>query len=347
MHGTRTSIGGYWASEEGSLLAQNVKEEILIDVRNLTKYYPMKGKLLGKSNDVIKAVDGVSFQVKKGETFSIVGESGCGKSTTGMSLLRLIEPTSGEVVFENKNVLEMKKKEMLGYRKNIQVIFQDPYSSLNPRHTIKKILSEPFVINTTLSKSEIEEKVITLLRLVGLDVHHLNRYPHEFSGGQRQRIGIARALALQPQLIICDEPVSALDVSIQSQILNLLKSLQKRMKLTFIFISHDLSVVEHISDRVAVMYLGKIVEIGTKEQIFNNPNHPYTRALLSSVPIADPKLKKMKRRVSLEGDVPSPKNPPKGCPFYSRCPVRMDKCNQIIPEFKEISPQHQASCHLI
>lgn len=328
-------------------MAPHVKEEVLIDVKNLAKYYPMKGNFLGKSDGFIKAVDGVSFQVRKGETFSIVGESGCGKSTTGMSLLRLIEPTSGEIVFENKNVLEMKRKEMSGYRKNIQVIFQDPYSSLNPRHTIKKILSEPFAINTNLSKSEIEEKVIELLRLVGMDEHHLYRYPHEFSGGQRQRIGIARALALEPQLIICDEPVSALDVSIQSQILNLLKSLQRRLKLTYIFISHDLSVVEHISDRVAVMYLGKIVEIGSREQIFNHPQHPYTKALLASVPIADPKLKKMKNRVTLEGDIPSPKNPPKGCPFYSRCPVRVDSCNQIVPELKEISHEHQASCHLI
>lgn len=329
------------------MLALHVKEEILIDVINLTKYYPMKGNFFGKSNDVIKAVDGVSFQVRKGETFSIVGESGCGKSTTGMSLLRLIEPTSGEVVFRDKNVLVMKRKEMLDYRQNIQVIFQDPYSSLNPRHTIKKILSEPFAINTKLSNAQIEDEVSKLLRLVGMDVHHLYRYPHEFSGGQRQRIGIARALALNPQLIICDEPVSALDVSIQSQILNLLKSLQQKLKLTYIFISHDLSVVEHISDRVAVMYLGKIVEIGTREQIFNNPQHPYTKALLSSIPVADPKLKKLTQRVHLEGDVPSPRNPPKGCPFYSRCPVRMDSCNQTAPELKEISHEHQASCHLI
>lgn len=322
-------------------------EEILLDVKNLTKYYPIKGNLFGKSKDVIKAVDGVSFQVKKGETFSIVGESGCGKSTTGMSLLRLTEATSGEVVFNQKNVLTMKKNEIQDYRKNIQVIFQDPYSSLNPKHTIKKILSEPFVINQKLSKTEVEEKVISLLRLVGLDLHHLHRYPHEFSGGQRQRIGIARALALNPQIIVCDEPVSALDVSIQSQILNLLKSLQRKLGLTLIFISHDLSVVEHISDRIAVMYLGKIVETGTREEIFNNPQHPYTKALLSSVPIADPKLKKMKNRINIEGDIPSPKNPPKGCGFYSRCPVKTDKCKVVIPELKETSPNHQASCHLI
>ena len=328
-------------------MAHNLMEDVLLDVKNLTKYYPLKGNLFGKSKEAIKAVDGVSFQVKKGETFSIVGESGCGKSTTGMSLLRLIEPTSGEVVFDHKNVLDMKKKEMLNYRKNIQVIFQDPYSSLNPKHTIKKILSEPFVINQNLSKAELDEKVISLLRLVGLDHHHLNRYPHEFSGGQRQRIGIARALALEPQIIVCDEPVSALDVSIQSQILNLLQSLQQKLGLTLIFISHDLSVVEHISKRIAVMYLGKIVEMGTREEIFNNPQHPYTKALLSSVPIADPKLKKLKQRVNIEGDIPSPKNPPKGCAFYSRCPVKMDKCNEIIPEIKDISPDHQASCHLI
>ncbi|WP_223588345.1 ABC transporter ATP-binding protein [Neobacillus bataviensis] len=325
----------------------HVKAEILLDVKNLTKYYPIKGNFFGKSKEVIKAVDGVSFQVKKGETFSIVGESGCGKSTTGMSLLRLTDATSGEIVFDQKNVLEMKKYEMQEYRKNIQVIFQDPYSSLNPKHSIKKILSEPFVINQTLSKTELEEKIISLLRLVGLDIHHLHRYPHEFSGGQRQRIGIARALALNPQIIVCDEPVSALDVSIQSQILNLLKSLQQKLGLTLIFISHDLSVVEHISDRIAVMYLGKIVETGTREEIFNNPQHPYTKALLSSVPIADPKQKKMKHRINIEGDIPSAKNPPKGCAFYSRCPVKMDKCNEVIPELRKVSPNHQALCHLI
>lgn len=273
-------------------MEQKLTSDVLLEVKNLKKHFPIKGNVFNKSKQVLKAVDGVSLQVKKGETFSLVGESGCGKSTTGQCLLRLIEPTSGEILFNGKNVLAIKdKKEMQEFRRNIQIIFQDPYSSLNPKHTIKQILSEPFIINKVIPKDEIEERVVSLLKLVGLGPHHLHRYPHEFSGGQRQRIGIARALALNPQLIICDEPVSALDVSIQSQILNLLKSLQQQFHLTYIFISHDLSVVEHISDRVAVMYLGKIVEAGTREKIFKEPKHPYTQALLSSVPIPDPKKK--------------------------------------------------------
>lgn len=273
-------------------MEQKLTSDVLLEVKNLKKHFPIKGNVFNKSKQVLKAVDGVSLQVKKGETFSLVGESGCGKSTTGQCLLRLIEPTSGEILFNGKNVLAIKdKKETQEFRRNIQIIFQDPYSSLNPKHTIKQILSEPFIINKVIPKDEIEERVVSLLKLVGLGPHHLHRYPHEFSGGQRQRIGIARALALNPQLIICDEPVSALDVSIQSQILNLLKSLQQQFHLTYIFISHDLSVVEHISDRVAVMYLGKIVEAGTREKIFKEPKHPYTQALLSSVPIPDPKKK--------------------------------------------------------
>ncbi|MFJ8063221.1 ABC transporter ATP-binding protein [Psychrobacillus sp. NPDC096426] len=330
------------------MLEQNLKKEVLLDVLNLKKHYPIKKRLFGKSKGILKAVDGVSFQVKKGETFGIVGESGCGKSTTGMCLLRLTDPTSGEVTFNNKDVLATKSnKEMQDYRRNVQIIFQDPYSSLNPKHTIRQIISEPFIINRIVKKKEIEERVISLLRLVGLDDYHMDRYPHEFSGGQRQRIGIARALALNPELIICDEPVSALDVSIQSQILNLLKSLQEQFNLTYIFISHDLSVVEHISDRVAVMYLGKIVEMGTREQIFNEPKHPYTKALLSSIPVADPGVKKMKERIVLEGDLPSPSDSPRGCYFYSRCPVKMEKCKDIYPTPQQVTPQHQVSCHLI
>lgn len=329
-------------------MEQKLTSDVLLEGKNLKKHFPIKGNVFNKSKQVLKAVDGVSLQVKKGETFSLVGESGCGKSTTGQCLLRLIEPTSGEILFNGKNVLAIKdKKEMQEFRRNIQIIFQDPYSSLNPKHTIKQILSEPFIINKVIPKDEIEERVVSLLKLVGLGPHHLHRYPHEFSGGQRQRIGIARALALNPQLIICDEPVSALDVSIQSQILNLLKSLQQQFHLTYIFISHDLSVVEHISDRVAVMYLGKIVEAGTREKIFKEPKHPYTQALLSSVPIPDPKKKNLKTRIILEGDLPSPKNPPKGCYFYSRCPVKTEKCKDIYPEFKEVSKQHQVACHLV
>lgn len=324
-----------------------VEQEDLLVVKDLKTHYPIRNGLLGGQTGSIKAVDGVSFTVKKGETFSIVGESGCGKSTVGMSILRLTEPTSGEVIFNDKNVLEKNKHELKAIRRDMQVIFQDTYSSLNPKHTIKKILSEPLVINRKMTKEEREERVIELLRLVGLGPHHLNRFPHEFSGGQRQRIGIARALALNPKLIICDEPVSALDVSIQSQILNLLEDLQQKLKLTYIFISHDLSVVEHISDRVAVMYLGKIVEMGKREEIFNHPQHPYTKALLSSVPIADPKLKNKRERIILKGDVPSPKNPPKGCHFHARCPFKMEKCEEAYPSYVHVSSEHRVACHLL
>ncbi|MCH6266418.1 ABC transporter ATP-binding protein [Neobacillus citreus] len=330
------------------MLEQNVvKTDVLLEVNGLKKYYPVKKGMFGNSEKQLKAVDEVSFDVKRGETFSIVGESGCGKSTTGMCLLRLIDPTSGEVLFNNENILMKNKTAMKEFRKEIQVVFQDPYSSLNPKHTVKKILSEPFIINKTVPRYEIENEVINLLKLVGLDEYHMERYPHEFSGGQRQRIGIARALALKPQLIVCDEPVSALDVSIQSQILNLLKKLQEQFNLTYIFISHDLSVVEQISDRVAVMYLGKIVEIGTRDEIFNTPKHPYTQALLSSVPVPDPKVKRLKQKIILEGDLPSPENPPAGCYFYSRCPVKTEKCKEVYPDLKEVSNHHQVSCHLI
>lgn len=324
-----------------------VEKEDLLVVNDLKKHYPIKNGIFGKKTGEIKAVDGVSFTVKKGETFCIVGESGCGKSTVGMSLLRLIEPTSGNVLYNDKDMVTNSKSELRELRKHIQIIFQDTYSSLNPKHTIKKIISEPLVINTKMTNSEIEDRVIELLNVVGLSSLHLDRYPHEFSGGQRQRIGIARALALNPELIVCDEPVSALDVSIQSQILNLLEELQEKFKLTYIFISHDLSVVEHISDQVAVMYLGRVVEIGSREEVFQNTQHPYTKALMSSVPIADPKLKDKKQRIILTGDVPSPKNPPKGCHFHTRCPFKTEKCEEVYPEFKNISDTHKAACHLI
>lgn len=318
-----------------------------MNVSNLRKYYPINNGIFGKKTGEIKAVDGVSFDIRKGETFSIVGESGCGKSTVGMSLLGLIQPTSGKILFKEKDIFTKNKKDMKEIRKNIQIIFQDTYSSLNPKHTIKKIIGEPLLINTKMSDSEIESRVIELLNLVGLSSQHLYRYPHEFSGGQRQRIGIARALALNPQLIICDEPVSALDVSIQSQILNLLEELQEKFNLTYIFISHDLSVVEHISDRVAVMYLGRIVEMGTKDEVFKNPQHPYTKALMSSVPIADPKLKNKKQRIILTGDVPSPKNPPIGCHFHTRCPFKTENCENNYPDLRNVGNSHEVACHLV
>ncbi len=328
-------------------MAQCVESEDLLVVKDLRKHFSMKGGIFGQETDSVKAVDGVSFTVKKGETFSIVGESGCGKSTTGMCLLRLTEPTSGQVVFNNINILKQDQKALRAIRKDMQVIFQDPYSSLNPKHTIKQIVSEPFRINRTIHKSEIEDRVVSLLRVVGLRPDHLNRFPHEFSGGQRQRIGIARALALHPKLIVCDEPVSALDVSIQSQILNLLEELQEQFALTYIFISHDLSVIEHISDRVAVMYLGKIVEIGEREQIFNNPQHPYTKALLSSVPLAEPKSKSKRQRILLSGDVPNPRNPPQGCHFHTRCPIKADRCMQEPPSLQEVGTGQLVSCHFV
>jgi oligopeptide/dipeptide ABC transporter ATP-binding protein len=330
----------------GSLLEQGLKNDIILDVRGLKKYYEGEKLLFGKSKSVVRAVDNISFQVQRGETFSIVGESGCGKSTTGMCLLRLIDPTSGEIYFNREDALTLKNKELKGFRKDIQVIFQDPYSSLNPKHTVRSILREPYLIHKTFSNTEIDDQVHRLIELVGLDSSYLDRYPHEFSGGQRQRIGIARALALNPQLIVCDEPVSALDVSIQAQIINLLKELQQQLNLTYIFISHDLSVVEHISNRVAVMYLGKIVEMGTRDQIFNDPKHPYTQALLASIPIANPEHAENKKRVIIKGDLPSPKNPPKGCHFYSRCPVKMEQCKEVYPEVKILPNQQQISCHL-
>jgi peptide/nickel transport system ATP-binding protein/oligopeptide transport system ATP-binding protein len=328
-------------------LARHGEVEDLVVVKDLKKHFPIRGGILGSQTGAVKAVDGVSFTVKKGETFSIVGESGCGKSTTGMCLLRLTEPTSGEVYFNQQNLLRCNSKSMRQFRRDMQVIFQDPYSSLNPKLTIKQIVSEPFRINPVIPKQEIDERVLSLLQLVGLGANHLHRYPHEFSGGQRQRIGIARALALNPKLVVCDEPVSALDVSIQSQILNLLEELQQTFDLTYIFISHDLSVVEHISDRVAVMYLGRIVEIGEREQIFNDPQHPYTKALLSSVPVADPKTKLARQRILLTGDVPNPRNPPTGCHFHTRCPWKTKRCTEEVPALHEVEAGHLVSCHLI
>lgn len=316
----------------------------LLEVRNLEKYFDIKGGVFGRKIGEVKAVDGVSFHVNKGETLGIVGESGCGKSTTGKSILRLIEPTAGEVIFEGQNLLTLSKEDMRKMRRDIQIIFQDPYASLNPRHTVEKIIGEPLLVHGMTSAKERKERVIELLEVVGLQAHHRSRYPHQFSGGQRQRIGIARALANNPKLIICDEPVSALDVSVQSQILNLMEDLQKKFQLTYIFIAHDLSVVKHISDRIGVMYLGKMVELADKEELYETPKHPYTKALLSAIPLPDPD--EYRERIILKGDVPSPSNPPKGCPFHTRCPKAMDICKEISPHYQLINDKHYVACHL-
>ncbi|NYE57032.1 ABC transporter ATP-binding protein [Carboxydothermus ferrireducens] len=315
----------------------------LLEVRNLKKYFPV-GKGFGpfKEKRWLKAVDDVSFTLYKGETLGLVGESGCGKSTTGRAILRLIEPTSGEVIFEGENILTLTQKEMRKKRREMQIIFQDPFASLDPRMTVAEIIAEPLRIFKY--KENIKKRVEELIEKVGLSRSHLDRYPHEFSGGQRQRIGIARALALNPKLIVCDEPVSALDVSVQAQVINLLEDLQKEYGLTYIFIAHDLSVVKHISQRVAVMYLGKIVESGPVDLIFNNPKHPYTIALLSAIPVPEPGAKK--ERIILEGDVPSPINPPAGCSFHPRCPDKKPICTEVMPEPVELENGHVVRCHL-
>ncbi len=319
--------------------------EIILSATNVKKYFPIrKGFFLRKVGDV-KAVDDVSLQIKKGETLGLVGESGCGKSTLGRTLIRLYEPTSGGIEFKGKDFLKVGGKNLRNYRKDIQMIFQDPYASLDPRMTVGQIIEQPFIIHNMLGAKERSERVKELLQLVGLRPSLINRYPHEFSGGQRQRICIARAIALNPQLIICDEPVSALDVSIQAQILNLLKDLQEKLGLTYIFISHDLSVIEHVCDRIAVMYLGKIVEVADRDELYKNPKHPYTQALLASIPEIGAGKKKMSK--ILTGEIPSPINPPSGCTFHPRCPHKMDRCSQEKPElFALDNPTHTASCFL-
>jgi oligopeptide/dipeptide ABC transporter ATP-binding protein len=318
-------------------------EELLV-VKNLKKYYPITGGVLGGEVGVVKAVDDVSFAVKRGETLGLVGESGCGKSTTGRSLLRLIEPTAGEITFDGVNVTALSTDEMRKMRRDMQIVFQDPFASLNPRHNIEKILEEPLVVHKIGTSSERKKRVQEMLEVVGLSSYHARRYPHQFSGGQRQRIGIARALMLNPKLIVADEPVSALDVSIQSQVLNLMQDLQKEMGLTYLFIAHDLSVVRHISDRVGVMYLGRIVELTTSGQLYSNPLHPYTKALLSAVPTPDPD--DVRERVILQGDVPSPANPPSGCTFHTRCPHVTEECRSTRPAFQDVGDGHFVACHL-
>ena len=317
----------------------------LLRVRDLVKRFPIKGGLLGREIEAVHAVSGVSFDLQAGETLGLVGESGCGKSTTGRCILRLIEPTSGEVWFEGKDVTRASRDELRALARDMQIIFQDPYASLNPRLTVGAIVGEALTIHKLArTRAEYEARIVELLETVGLNADHMRRYPHEFSGGQRQRIGIARALAVSPKLVVCDEAVSALDVSIQAQVINLLEDLQKQLHLTYIFIAHDLSVVEHISTRVAVMYLGRIVEIAPAKQLYTQPLHPYTEALLSAVPIPDPAVKRA--RVVLQGDVPNPIRPPAGCHFRPRCPHVMDRCRVETPLLREIEPGRKAACHL-
>ena len=316
----------------------------LLEVENLKKYFPVKKGVLSRTVGQVRAVDGVSFTLNRGETLGLVGESGCGKTTVGRSILRLIEPTAGRVNFNGKDLLALDREELRNTRASLQIIFQDPFSSLDPRMSVGQIIAEPIRNHMKIPKSEIRERVAYLMERVGLHPEQSRRYPHEFSGGQRQRIGIARALALNPLAIICDEPVSALDVSIQAQVINLLAQLQEQMNLSYLFIAHDLSVVEHISDRVAVMYLGRIVELTSDRELYRNPLHPYSQALLSAVPIPDPEIHKQK--ILLQGDVPSPMNPPTGCTFHTRCPEREDICPQEIPVFKDVGNEHWVACHL-
>lgn len=318
--------------------------EPLLQVKNLKKYFPIKKGLLQRTAGQVKAVDGISFSINAGETIGLVGESGCGKSTAGRTILRLLEPTTGEIIYKNKRISELSQLDLKKYRKEMQIIFQDPYSSLNPRYKVGAILERPMAIHKLYSKLERKAKVLELLEKCGLDSSAINKYPHEFSGGQRQRIGIARALTLNPSLLILDEPVSALDVSVQSQILNLLEDLQEQFNLTYLFISHDLSVVRHISDQVLVMYLGQMFEMVETMALFKEPLHPYTQALLSAIPVPNPKKKK--ERIVLGGELPSPSNPPSGCVFHTRCPLAMDKCREIKPEWQEARAGHYVACHL-
>ena len=314
----------------------------LIEVQNLKKYYPIKKGILSKTVGHVKAVDGLNFSIYPGETISLVGESGCGKSTTGQAIVQLDPPTEGKVIFQGRDLSTLSHTELRQLRPQMQIIFQDPYSSLNPRKRVGDLLAEPLLVHNLADKSQVSRKVDEILEIVGLTKHHRNHYPHEFSGGQRQRIGIARALILNPKLIVCDEPVSALDVSIQAQILNLLKDLQQKFQLTYLFIAHGLGAVKYISDRIAVMYLGKIVELGTTEEIFKNPRHPYTQILLSAYPVPNPHLRN-RNRIVVEGDVPNPANPPKGCSFHTRCPLAQNICREKTPELAGIG--HTVACH--
>jgi oligopeptide/dipeptide ABC transporter ATP-binding protein len=333
------------ASATASTTASDDQARDFIQVKNLKKYFPVRGGVLQRVMAWVQAVDDVSFDIREGETLGLVGESGCGKTTVGRTMLRLTEPTAGQVLLEGQDVFSLQGRELKAMRRNMQIIFQDPYASLDPRMPIGDSVMEGLKIHGIGSPAERYDIVINMLKKVGLEDYHARRYPHEFSGGQRQRIGIARALALRPRFIVCDEPVSALDVSIQSQVLNILRDLQQEFSLTYLFIAHNLSVVEHISDRVAVMYLGKMVEMANRDELFRNPLHPYTQALMSAIPIANPRMKR--ERIILKGDVPSPLRPPSGCRFHPRCPVAMDVCAQIEPKFQEVSPAHWVACHRV
>lgn len=322
-----------------------MEQEVILKVENLKKYFPIKGGFFSKTIGNVKAVDGVSLEVRKGETLGIVGESGCGKSTTGRAILQLLKPTGGKVYFKDQDLSKLSKKEMRALRPKMQLIFQDPYSSLNPRMTVGQIIGEALIDHKMATKENLRAKVLEVMDLCGLAEYQIDRFPHEFSGGQRQRIGIARALALDPEFIVADEPVSALDVSIQAQIINLLVKLQKEKGFSYMFISHDLSVVEHLCQRVGVMYLGSMVELADKDELFDNPLHPYTKALLAAIPIPDPTIKR--DRIILTGDIPSPANPPKGCKFHTRCPYATDKCKEEAPEYREIKEGHFVACHRV
>ncbi|MEW5958646.1 MAG: oligopeptide/dipeptide ABC transporter ATP-binding protein [Chloroflexota bacterium] len=323
------------------------ENNLLLRVVDLKKHFPIIGGLLGRQVGAVKAVDGISFEIKRGETLGLVGESGCGKSTSGRAILQLQPSTSGQVFFEDKNLTQLSAEEMRRLRPKMQMIFQDPYASLNPRHAVGKIVGEPLVIHGVMKGKALAERVAELLKLVGLNPAYSRRYPHEFSGGQRQRIGIARALSLNPSFVVCDEPISALDVSIQAQVVNLLQDLQQQLGLTYLFIAHDLSMVKHISHRIAVMYLGKIMELADRNDLFDDPLHPYTQSLISAVPLPAPRLERQRRRFILTGDPPSPANPPSGCVFHTRCPLAVEACASVIPEYREARPGHFVACHLV
>jgi oligopeptide transport system ATP-binding protein len=323
------------------------EDNMLLRVENLKLYFPIRRGVFQRHVGDVKAVDDVSFEIRAGETLGLVGESGCGKTTTGRAIIRLYEPTAGHVYFEDVDLAGMKGGDLRKMRRRMQMIFQDPYASLNPRMSVSGIIGEPLAVHHVVSGQEKKDRIAQLMELVGLNPGLMNRFPHEFSGGQRQRIGLARSLALNPDLIICDEPISALDVSIQAQVVNLLEDLQERFGLTYLFIAHDLSMVRHISDRTAVMYLGKVVELAPKLEIYSHPLHPYTQALLSAVPIPDPVAERKRQRIILTGDVPSPANPPSGCRFHNRCPIAQDICKEVDPEWREAAPDHWVACHLV
>jgi oligopeptide transport system ATP-binding protein len=332
-------------TDSSTVLKAKKEKDILLEVSGLKKHFNVSTSILKKNRKILTAVDGLSFYIRRGETFGLVGESGCGKSTTGRTIIKLYEPTGGNIVFDGKDITKFSTKQMLPYRKRMQMIFQDPYASLNGRMTVTDIVGEGIDTHKLYEGKERQERIYSLLHKVGLKSEHANRYPHEFSGGQRQRIGIARALAVEPELVICDEPISALDVSIQAQVVNMLDDLQDEMDLTYLFIAHDLSMVKHISDRIGVMYIGKMMEVCGSDELYDNPLHPYTQALLSAIPIPDPKLTRSQKRIILEGSVKSPINPPEGCRFSSRCRYCKEICEQKTPELEEAKPEHYIACH--